>query len=389
MRSLKEIERKRKKIYASFLSKFTLATHRPSVEEPVTKCAKFFLIDVDVTAKTGEHHEEGLSNSLLSLDLSSSFCPATNMHAPRLVFGGMNQVLSHKEKLSSNEAISGGHLLRNIIDSHELIDVPPQGLWFTWTNGRCDADAVWEHLDRALCNLLWLNEFPLTSVMCLSILCSDHSSMFINMGCGKVILYHRAYFSSVLMCYLVCSLRWRMRKKFKESVLAIEDFKGNLERDPVNTSQPSWAWRSLRSAFKLITDNLWWRYYLFVRLVSFQLVQANRGRSQVQVKDLLIEDRRLIWKGSHDGVYSVKASFKSLMLEDGSITQQGYFQWNDNLMVMVMVTLSHIWKARNKLYMEGRRMNAEATVGSIRACWGELSSTFNDESRQFNPLIDS
>ncbi|KAF7824023.1 reverse transcriptase [Senna tora] len=57
-----------------------------------------------------------------------------------------------------------------------------QGNWFTWTNGRIGEGAVWERLDRALCNVAWLNVYPQTSVFCLPIYTSDYSPF--------VVLFH-------------------------------------------------------------------------------------------------------------------------------------------------------------------------------------------------------
>lgn len=60
-----------------------------------------------------------------------------------------------------------------------MIDLKPSGNWFTWHN-RQGQDAVWERLDRALCNSNWMSNFPHTHVSCLPIFTSDHSPVLIT-----------------------------------------------------------------------------------------------------------------------------------------------------------------------------------------------------------------
>ncbi|KAF7807376.1 reverse transcriptase [Senna tora] len=94
---------------------------------------------------------------------------------PWLLLGDFNQVLCHSEKLSVNCKIPGVEDFENFLHDACLVNLHPQGNWFTWTNGRVGEGAVWERLDRALCNVAWLTVYPQTSVFCLPIYTSDHS----------------------------------------------------------------------------------------------------------------------------------------------------------------------------------------------------------------------
>ncbi|KAF7841821.1 reverse transcriptase [Senna tora] len=103
----------------------------------------------------------------------TSFSQETQL--PWLLLGDFNQVLCQSEKLSVNCKIPGVEDFENFLHDACLVNLHPQGNWFTWTNGRVGEGAVWERLDRALCNVAWLNVYPQTSVFCLPIYTSDHS----------------------------------------------------------------------------------------------------------------------------------------------------------------------------------------------------------------------
>ncbi|KAF7842464.1 putative RNA-directed DNA polymerase [Senna tora] len=96
-------------------------------------------------------------------------------------------------------------------------------------------------------------------------------------------------------------------------------FKGNLEQNPTATSQPSWAWRSMSSAASLINDNLLWR----IGKGDQAAIRSKFWWHPVNSEGLSLLDK-LLWKGSLDGVYSVKAGFQTLLQEDFSTTQQGF-----------------------------------------------------------------
>lgn len=72
----------------------------------------------------------------------------------------------------------GAASFRNFLVEHNIIDIPSQGGWLTWCNNRKDVVQVKEKLDRALCNSLWMQSFPSSSLQILAIVVSDHSPLF-------------------------------------------------------------------------------------------------------------------------------------------------------------------------------------------------------------------
>ncbi|KAF7821258.1 reverse transcriptase [Senna tora] len=136
-----------------------------------------------------------VSETLLSLnssfELLSKFgfdhCCGTNIEGhkgvqhPWLLIGDFNQVLRPSETLSTNLNIPGAEDFENFPNDAGLINLHPQGNWFTWTNGRLGEDAIWERLDRAVCNVQWLNVFPQSSMFCLPLYSSNHSPFVVTL----------------------------------------------------------------------------------------------------------------------------------------------------------------------------------------------------------------
>ncbi|KAF7821714.1 reverse transcriptase [Senna tora] len=184
---------KRRKLTTSYLNKFALAWSRPEVEELNSK-------QVKISGSFEAHNDaEDVIMLDVGLNLSSYLRLYSALMLPledlgiwvmTVLMDGMCkvevEVLSNNEEMSRNQNIPGAVEFRQFVDSNNLIDIHPKGVWFTWTNGRKDDAAVWERLDRALCNSLWLSEFLLTSSLCLPILCSDHSPLIINIHFGQV-----------------------------------------------------------------------------------------------------------------------------------------------------------------------------------------------------------
>ncbi|KAF7824263.1 ribonuclease H [Senna tora] len=100
---------------------------------------------------------------------------------PWIIMGDFNQVSSASEKLSNCVTINGVDQFRNFMDSSAMIDLLAQGNWYTWHNGRLGDAAVWERLDKCLCNVSWLENYPHTRVVSLASFCSDHSPLVVNM----------------------------------------------------------------------------------------------------------------------------------------------------------------------------------------------------------------
>lgn len=61
-----------------------------------------------------------------------------------------------------------------------LVSLPASGVPFTWTNGHKDNNLIFERLDRALANAVWLNLCPNASLHNYPIFGSNHSSILLD-----------------------------------------------------------------------------------------------------------------------------------------------------------------------------------------------------------------
>ncbi|KMT12684.1 hypothetical protein BVRB_4g087820 [Beta vulgaris subsp. vulgaris] len=64
---------------------------------------------------------------------------------------------------------------------NKLLDVPYQGVNYTWTNNRSNDEAIYERIDKAFCNTQWRDSFPDAEVWNLPILLSDHSPIVLQL----------------------------------------------------------------------------------------------------------------------------------------------------------------------------------------------------------------
>ncbi|KAI8012264.1 Myosin-binding protein 3 [Camellia lanceoleosa] len=68
---------------------------------------------------------------------------------PFIIMGGLNQVWGWAEKLSSHRRlILGVSAFNDLIFRNRLVDLPSQGVWYTWCNNRKESDAVYKRLDQ-------------------------------------------------------------------------------------------------------------------------------------------------------------------------------------------------------------------------------------------------
>ncbi|KAF7833483.1 cation/calcium exchanger 4-like [Senna tora] len=79
-----------------------------------------------------------------------------------------------------------------VLDKVGVIELPTKGNFFTRTNNRTGLDAVWEKLDRAICNLRWLDDFPRYLVEVFPIAASDHSPLCVSTD--NNVLGHKNHF---------------------------------------------------------------------------------------------------------------------------------------------------------------------------------------------------
>ncbi|KAI7993637.1 hypothetical protein LOK49_LG11G00488 [Camellia lanceoleosa] len=79
-----------------------------------------------------------------------------NFQKPFIIMGDLNQVRGWAEKLSSHKRfISGALAFNDLIFRNRLVDLPSQGVWYTWCNNRKETKAVYERLDRVLASSSW------------------------------------------------------------------------------------------------------------------------------------------------------------------------------------------------------------------------------------------
>ncbi|KAF7842300.1 reverse transcriptase [Senna tora] len=76
---------------------------------------------------------------------------------PWLIVGDFNQILRKSKKVSRCDSSKGDKQFAQMMTNTGLIELPSKGNQFTGTNNRTWEDAVWEKLDRALCNANRIN----------------------------------------------------------------------------------------------------------------------------------------------------------------------------------------------------------------------------------------
>lgn len=80
---------------------------------------------------------------------------------PVVLVGDFNQVRNLAEKWSpTHRRIRGEISFNNLIFNMQLIEIPNQGMWYTWSNNRADSDIIYERLDRVLVSTDWFEKFP-------------------------------------------------------------------------------------------------------------------------------------------------------------------------------------------------------------------------------------
>ncbi|XP_028121415.1 uncharacterized protein LOC114318684 [Camellia sinensis] len=97
---------------------------------------------------------------------------------PVALIGDFNQVRSVEDKWSPKfTTIRGESSFNDLIFENRLIDLPNQGVWYTWCNNCSDSNIIYERLDRVLVSSDWFEKFPNASLMVLPIQRSDHSPL--------------------------------------------------------------------------------------------------------------------------------------------------------------------------------------------------------------------
>jgi hypothetical protein len=94
---------------------------------------------------------------------------------PWCCIGDFNTIMgSHEHRGSSTPARTPMLDFQHWSDSNNLLHLPTQGAFFTWTNGRRGRHTTHKRLDRAICNMDWVNACSSVSVSTLTKIRSDH-----------------------------------------------------------------------------------------------------------------------------------------------------------------------------------------------------------------------
>ncbi|XP_010692808.1 uncharacterized protein LOC104905866 [Beta vulgaris subsp. vulgaris] len=110
-----------------------------------------------------------------------------------LLIGDFNQVESKHQKIGGTHSLQGA---KNFIDwkfHNKLIDIPYQGVSFTWSNNRSGTEAILERIDKAFCNSNWKDSFNDAEIWNLPILLSDHSPIILHLNGTQIKRKRRPY----------------------------------------------------------------------------------------------------------------------------------------------------------------------------------------------------
>ena len=86
---------------------------------------------------------------------------------------------SSKKRGGSNRSQAQMQLFKEAMDECGFIDLGFVGSQFMWQKHFTNGHSIWERLDRALVNNEWMLRFADSRVHHLSIISSDHSSLWI------------------------------------------------------------------------------------------------------------------------------------------------------------------------------------------------------------------
>ena len=94
--------------------------------------------------------------------------------------GDFNEILKSHEKLGGRLQPYGQmQKFREVLDECGLLDLSFVGNKFTWFKTYLDGGLVWERLDRVVSSASWFDLFPVTKVITLVGVSSDHSPFLV------------------------------------------------------------------------------------------------------------------------------------------------------------------------------------------------------------------
>ena len=103
-----------------------------------------------------------------------------NSSLPMLCIGDMNELLYDMDKSNANVNYRRMYAFRALIKNCGFFDLGFSGPAYTWTNRRFSSKLTYERLDRGLVNPDWCAEYPLTKVLNLPVILSDHAPILIT-----------------------------------------------------------------------------------------------------------------------------------------------------------------------------------------------------------------
>ncbi|KAL5548196.1 hypothetical protein UlMin_003427 [Ulmus minor] len=77
-----------------------------------------------------------------------------------LIMGDFNEVLYREDRHGGREETSSSVHMINAVDNLGLVELPSQGLKYSWTNGRIAGHEIRAKLDRVVANSDWWHLFP-------------------------------------------------------------------------------------------------------------------------------------------------------------------------------------------------------------------------------------
>ncbi|KAK8560061.1 hypothetical protein V6N12_012864 [Hibiscus sabdariffa] len=108
----------------------------------------------------------------------------SNMTAPWMIMGDSNVVTSQDGKAGGNlyDSTQTNWVLEFLnLNTCRLVDMPIQGVSFTWSNQRVNDDAILERIDKIFYNTEWSNKFCNAVGVCDPAIESDHCPLICHL----------------------------------------------------------------------------------------------------------------------------------------------------------------------------------------------------------------
>ncbi|KAL5545865.1 hypothetical protein UlMin_005552 [Ulmus minor] len=112
--------------------------------------------------------------------LSTIYGPMDRFNGGWLIMGDFNGVLYREDRHGGGEETSSSIHMINAVDNMGLVELPSQGLKYSWTNGRITGHEIRAKLDQGVANSDWWQLFPNAEMKILPQNSSDHSPILLN-----------------------------------------------------------------------------------------------------------------------------------------------------------------------------------------------------------------